>query len=56
MDAAAAKGGEGLDADDDKDEPAENAVCAFVANNLHKESNPGSLEAPSAGLDKEGKK
>ena len=41
MDPVAAEGGEGLDDDDDQDEPAETAVCAFVANNLHKGGNRG---------------
>ena len=36
IDPAGAKGGEGLDDDDDQDEPAKTAVCAFVAKILHK--------------------
>ena len=39
MDPAGAEGGEALDDDDDDDEPAEMAVCAFVANNLSAGSN-----------------
>ena len=42
MDPAEAEGGKGLGDDDDEDEPAETAVCAFVAYNLHKGSNQGS--------------
>ena len=42
MDPAGADGGEALDDDDDDDEPAEMAVCAFVANNLNAGSNRGS--------------
>ena len=38
MYAAVAEGGEGLDKNDEEDEPAETAVCAFVANNLHKKA------------------
>ena len=44
MNPAGAEGSKGLDNDDDQDEPAETAVCAFVANNLHKGSNRGSLK------------
>ena len=43
-DPAGAEGGEALDDDDDDDEPAETAVCAFVANNLNAESNRGSCK------------
>ena len=39
MDPAEAEGGEGLVDDDEGDEPAETAVCAFVADDLHKGSN-----------------
>ena len=39
MDRAGANGDEALDDDDDDDEPAEVAVCAFVANNLNAGSN-----------------
>ena len=42
MDPAGADGDEALDNDDDDDEPAEMAVCAFVANNLNAGSNRGS--------------
>ena len=41
MDPAGAEGGKGLDEDDDKDEPAETALCAFMARNLHKGSTSG---------------
>ena len=41
MDLAEAEDGKGLDNDDDEDEPAETAIRAFVANNLHKGSNWG---------------
>ena len=39
MDPAGAKVGQGLNNDDDEDEPAETAVCPFMANNLHKGGN-----------------
>ena len=39
MDPAGAQGGECLNDDDDEDDPAETAFCAFVASNLHKGSN-----------------
>ena len=42
MDRAGAEGGESLNDDDHWDEPAETAICAFVATNLHKASNRGS--------------
>ena len=42
MDPAGTEGGEALDDDDHDDEPAETAVCAFVANNLNAGSNRGS--------------
>ena len=42
MDPAGADGDEALVDDDDDDEPAEMAVCAFVANNLNAGSNRGS--------------
>ena len=41
MDPAGADGDEALDDDDDNDEPAEVAVCAFVANNLNTGNNRG---------------
>ena len=44
MDPAGAQGGKGVDNDDDKDEPAETAVCAFVANSLHKGGGRGGLK------------
>ena len=56
MDPAGAEGGEVLDDDDDKDEPAETAVCAFVANNLHKGSNLGSWKPLQQGWKKREKK
>ena len=40
IDRAGSEGGPGVDDDDDEDEPAETALCAFVANNLHKGGNP----------------
>ena len=42
MNPAGADGDEALDDDDDNNEPAETAVCAFVANNLNTGSNQGS--------------
>ena len=42
MDPAGADGDEALNDDDDDHEPAETAVCAFVANNLNTGSNRGS--------------
>ena len=42
MDLTDDEGGDGLDDDDEDDEPAQNAVCAFVANNLQKGGNRGS--------------
>ena len=39
IDPAEAEGGKDVYDDDDEDEPAETAVCAFVANDLHKGSN-----------------
>ena len=42
MDPAGADGDEALVDDDDDDQPAEMAVCAFVANNLNAGSNRGS--------------
>ena len=54
MDLAGADGDEALDDDDDDNEPAEMAVCAFVANNLNAGSNRGKLEAPAAGVEEEG--
>ena len=42
MDLAGTEAGEPLDDEDDDDEPAETAVCAFVANSLNAGSNRGS--------------
>ena len=42
MDPAGADGDEALNDDDDDDEPAEVAVCAFVAKSLNTGSNRGS--------------
>ena len=49
-------GGEGLDDDEEDDEPAETAVCAFVANNLHKGGNWGSWKPLQQGWKKREKK
>ena len=54
MDPAGADGDEALEDDDHDDEPAEMAVCAFVANNLNAGGQPGKLEAPAEGLEEEG--
>ena len=48
MDPAGADGDEALDDDDDDDEPAEMAVCAFVANNLTLEAT-GEAGSPCMG-------
>ena len=56
MDSAGTEGGEVLDDEDDDDEPAKTAVCAFVANNLNAGSNPGSWKALQKGWSKEEKK
>ena len=55
MDPAGADGGEALDDDDDNDEPAEMAVCAFVANNLNTGSNRGSWKPLQQGWKKKEK-
>ena len=55
-DPAGADGGEALDDDDDDDEPAEIAVCAFVANNLSAGSNPGSWKPLQQGWKKREKR
>ena len=55
-DLAEAEGGEGLDDDHHGDEPADTFVCAFVANNLHKESNRGSWKPLQEGWKKREKK
>ena len=56
MDTAGADGDEALDDDDDDDEPAEMAVCAFVASNLNAGSNRGSWKPLQKGWNKKGKK
>ena len=54
MDPAGADGDEALDDNDDDDEPAKMAVCAFVANNLNAGSNRGSWKPLQQGLEEEG--
>ena len=56
MDPAGADGGEALDDDDDDDEPAEMAVCAFVAHNLNAGSNRGSWKPLQHGWKKKEKR
>ena len=56
MDPAGADRNEALDNDDDDDEPAEVAICAFVANNLNTGSNRGSWKPLQKGLKKKEKK
>ena len=56
MDPAGADGDEALDDDKDDDEPAEMAICAFVANNLDAGSNPGSWKPLQKGWKKKEKK
>ena len=56
MDPAGADGDEALVDDDDHDEPAEMAVCAFVANNLNMGSNRGSWKPLQQGPNKKEKK
>ena len=56
MDPAGADGDEALDEDDDDDEPAEMAVCAFVANNLNAGSNRGNWKPLQKGWKKKEKK
>ena len=56
MDPAGADGDEALVDDDDDDEPAEMAVCAFVANNLNAGSNRGSWKPLQQGWKKKEKK
>ena len=56
LDAAGADGDEALDDDGDDDEPAEMAVCAFVANNLNSGSNRGSWKPLQQGWKKKEKK
>ena len=56
MDPAGADGDEALDDDGDDDEPAEMAVCAFVANNLNAGNNRGSWKPLQKGWKKKEKK
>ena len=56
MDPAATEAGEALDEENDDDEPAETAVCAFVANNLSAESNQGNWKPLQKGWKKKEKK
>ena len=56
MDPAGADGDEPLVEDDDDDEPAEMAVCAFVANNLNAGSNRGRWKPLQQGWKKKEKK
>ena len=56
MDPAGADGDEALDDDDDDNEPAEVAVCAFVANNLNTGSNRESWKPLQKGWKKKEEK
>ena len=56
MDPARADGDEALDDDDDDNEPAQMAVCAFVASNLNAGSNWGSWKPVQKGWKKKEKK
>ena len=56
MDSAGTNAGEALNDEDDDDEPAETAVCAFVANNLNTGSNRGSWKPLRKGWKKKEKK
>ena len=56
MDPAGADGNEALDDDDDEDEPAETAICAFVAKYLNAGSNRGSSKPLQKGWKKKEKK
>ena len=56
MDPAGADGDETLVDDDDDDEPAEVAVCAFVANNLSAGSKPGNWKLLQQGWRKKEKR
>ena len=56
MDPAGADGDVALDDDDDDDEPAEMAVCAFVASNLNAGSNRGSWKPLQQGWKKKEKR
>ena len=55
-DPAGAKGGKCLNNDDNEDEPAQTAACAFVASNLHKGSKWGSWKPLQQGWKKRKKK
>ena len=56
MDPAGNEGCEALNDEDNDDEPAETAVCAFVANNLNAGSNQGSRKPLQKGWRKKEKK
>ena len=56
MDPAGTEGDEALDDDDDDDEPAETAVCAFLARNLNAGTNRGSWKPMQKGWKKKEKK
>ena len=56
MDPAGTEAGEALDDEDDDDEPAKTAVCAFVANNLNAGSDRGSWKPLQKGWKKKEKK
>ena len=56
MDPVGAEGGEGVNDIDNEEEPAKTAVCAFVANKLHKGSNRGSWKPLQQGWKKREKK
>ena len=56
MHPARTEASEALDDEDDDDEPAERAVCAFVANNLNAGSNRGSWKPLQKGWKKKEKK
>ena len=56
MDPAGAGGDETLVDDDDDDEPAEVAVCAFVAKNLNTGSKPGNWKPLQQGWRKQEKR
>ena len=56
MDPAGADGGKGLEDDIGEEEPAESAVCAFVATNGHKRTNQESWKPLQQGWKKREKK
>ena len=56
MDPAGADGDEALDDNDDDDQPAKTAVCAFVANTLNVGSNRGNWKPLQSGWKKKEKK